>query len=83
MKVKVKSHKKVKSIIKVKMAIPEALNVIIGFLVSLTASIMNALGLNLLQLDHVKNSSKPLRDQVNECARPLWHLGLYIYIISQ
>ncbi|CAG8499895.1 2031_t:CDS:2 [Diversispora eburnea] len=65
------------------MAIPEALNVTIGFLVSLTASIMNALGLNLLQLDHVKNSSKPLRDQVNECGRPFWHFGLYIYIVSQ
>ncbi|CAB4425811.1 unnamed protein product [Rhizophagus irregularis] len=46
-------------------------------------SIMNAAGLNLLKLDHVKNSNRPPSSQRNECGRPLWHIGLYLYIASQ
>ncbi|CAJ0841648.1 15643_t:CDS:2 [Entrophospora sp. SA101] len=60
-----------------------ALNFLIGFLVSVMASIMNAAGLNLLKLDHVRNTNKPSEHQRNECGRPLWHLGLYLYISSQ
>jgi hypothetical protein len=59
------------------------LNFLIGFLVSVAASIMNAAGLNLLKLDHVKNSNRPSSSQRNECGRPLWHIGLYLYIASQ
>ncbi|RUP47980.1 hypothetical protein BC936DRAFT_145109 [Jimgerdemannia flammicorona] len=55
----------------------------IGILVSLGASIMNALGLNLLKLDHVRNSQRSMHEQRNECGRPMWHLGLYLYIASQ
>ncbi|GES91257.1 magnesium transporter [Rhizophagus clarus] len=44
---------------------------------------MNAAGLNLLKLDHVKNSVRPPSSQRNECGRPLWHIGLYLYIASQ
>ncbi|CAG8541136.1 27899_t:CDS:2, partial [Racocetra persica] len=61
----------------------EILNFVIGFLVSFAASIMNAAGLNLLKLDHVKNLYKPPESQRHECGRPLWHFGLYLYIISQ
>ncbi|CAG8651824.1 13620_t:CDS:2 [Funneliformis caledonium] len=61
----------------------ETLNFLIGFLVSVAASIMNAAGLNLLKLDHEKNSSKPSSLQRNECGRPLWHVGLYLYVASQ
>ncbi|CAG8462524.1 12377_t:CDS:2 [Acaulospora morrowiae] len=61
----------------------EALNFLIGFSVSFAASVMNAAGLNLLKLDHVKNSSMPPNIQRNECGRPLWHFGLYLYIASQ
>ncbi|KAG0242859.1 hypothetical protein BGX31_011449 [Mortierella sp. GBA43] len=44
---------------------------------------MNAAGLNLLKLDHVRNSALPTERQRNECGRPLWHIGLYLYIASQ
>ncbi|KAF9430997.1 hypothetical protein BGZ76_000630 [Entomortierella beljakovae] len=59
------------------------LDFVIGFAVSLLASVMNAAGLNLLKLDHVKNSALPSERQRNECGRPMWHVGLYLYIISQ
>ncbi|KAK3810042.1 MAG: hypothetical protein J3Q66DRAFT_351955 [Benniella sp.] len=59
------------------------LDFLIGFAVSLIASVMNAAGLNLLKLDHVRNSSLPVERQRNECGRPLWHIGLYLYIASQ
>ena len=61
----------------------DTLNFLIGFLVSAGASVMNAAGLNLLKLDHVKNSNQPPSLQRNECGRPLWHIGLYLYIASQ
>ncbi|KAF9986526.1 hypothetical protein BGZ65_007332 [Modicella reniformis] len=59
------------------------LDFVIGFAVSLIASVMNAAGLNLLKLDHVRNSALPTERQKNECGRPLWHIGLYLYITSQ
>ncbi|RUS22485.1 hypothetical protein BC937DRAFT_88813 [Endogone sp. FLAS-F59071] len=62
---------------------PSIMDFTIGILVSLGGSIMNALGLNLLKLDHVRNSQLSTRQQRNECSRPMWHLGLYLYIASQ
>ncbi|CAG8452239.1 840_t:CDS:2 [Ambispora leptoticha] len=62
---------------------PSVTNFLLGFAVSIGASIMNAAGLNLLNLDHIKNSSRPPSSQRNECGRPLWHMGLYLYILSQ
>lgn len=62
---------------------PSIIDFTIGILVSLGGSIMNALGLNLLKLDHVRNSQLSNRQQRNECSRPMWHLGLYLYIASQ
>ncbi|KAG0249206.1 hypothetical protein BG011_009507 [Mortierella polycephala] len=59
------------------------LDFVIGFAVSVIASVMNAAGLNLLKLDHVRNSAQPAERQRNECGRPLWHIGLYLYIASQ
>ncbi|ORZ28096.1 hypothetical protein BCR41DRAFT_366797 [Lobosporangium transversale] len=61
----------------------EFFDFVIGFGVSLIASVMNAAGLNLLKLDHVKNSALSTERQRNECGRPMWHVGLYLYIISQ
>ncbi|KAI8091464.1 uncharacterized protein B0P05DRAFT_527671 [Gilbertella persicaria] len=54
---------------------------VIGVFVSLGASFMDALGLNILKLDHVKESKRT--QQRGDCGRPLWHLGLYTYIASQ
>ncbi|GJJ67823.1 magnesium transporter [Entomortierella parvispora] len=56
---------------------------VIGFAVSLVASVMNAAGLNLLKLDHVRNSALAQDRQRNECGRPMWHIGLYLYVASQ
>lgn len=44
---------------------------------------MDALGLNILKLDHVKESKKTKEQQRSDCGRPLWHIGLYTYIASQ
>ena len=44
---------------------------------------MDALGLNILKVDHVKESKRSQDQQRGDCGRPLWHLGLYTYIASQ
>ncbi|KAI9315455.1 hypothetical protein BX666DRAFT_2028367 [Dichotomocladium elegans] len=54
------------------------INFVIGVFVSL-----DALGLNLLKLDHVKEGKKSDNERRSDCARPLWHIGLYTYIASQ
>ncbi|KAG0060503.1 hypothetical protein BGZ89_012227 [Linnemannia elongata] len=59
------------------------LDFVIGFVVSLIASVMNAAGLNLLKLDHVRNSARSQELQRHECGRPMWHVGLYLYVGSQ
>ncbi|KAI1297549.1 hypothetical protein EDD11_007094 [Mortierella claussenii] len=59
------------------------LNFVIGFTVSLVASVMDAAGLNVLKLDHVRNSAKGQHRQRHECGRPMWHVGLYLYVGSQ
>ncbi|KAG0234016.1 hypothetical protein B0O80DRAFT_490482 [Mortierella sp. GBAus27b] len=59
------------------------LDVLIGVMVSLIASVMNAAGLNLLKLDHVRNSERIHARQRHECGRPMWHVGLYLYVGSQ
>ncbi|KAF9127217.1 hypothetical protein BGW39_006032 [Mortierella sp. 14UC] len=59
------------------------LDFVIGFVVSLIASVMNAAGLNLLKLDHVRNSARTQERQRHECGRPMWHVGLYLYVGSQ
>ncbi|KAI8353622.1 hypothetical protein EDC96DRAFT_517057 [Choanephora cucurbitarum] len=56
---------------------------VIGVFVSLGASFMDALGLNILKVDHVKESKRSEDQQRGDCGRPLWHLGLYTYIASQ
>ncbi|KAI7868066.1 magnesium transporter, partial [Spinellus fusiger] len=58
-------------------------NFVIGIFVSLAASFLDALGLNILKLDHVKEAKRETDKQRNDCGRPLWHIGLYTYIGSQ
>ncbi|KAG0354554.1 hypothetical protein BGZ54_001591, partial [Gamsiella multidivaricata] len=59
------------------------LDFVIGLIVSLISSIMNAAGLNLLKLDHDRNSARGQERQRHECGRPMWHVGLYLYVGSQ
>lgn len=65
------------------MAEDNVVRFVIGIFVSLAASFMDALGLNILKLDHVKEAKREEEQQRGDCGRPLWHLGLYTYIASQ
>ncbi|KAK9685093.1 hypothetical protein K7432_015631 [Basidiobolus ranarum] len=58
-------------------------NYIIGFIVSLCASIIDAFGTNLMKRDHSRNEMLPPDQRKHEFLRWGWHLGLYCYIGSQ
>ncbi|KAF9222540.1 hypothetical protein BS17DRAFT_783009 [Gyrodon lividus] len=56
---------------------------IIGFAIILLASVLNAAGLNLTKLDHVRTSAIPKSARRRDWLRPLWLLGMMLYILSQ
>ncbi|KAF9012395.1 hypothetical protein BDQ17DRAFT_1232351 [Cyathus striatus] len=56
---------------------------IIGLAIILLASLMNAAGLNLTKLDHVRTSGIPKSARRKDWMRPLWLLGMLLYILSQ
>lgn len=56
---------------------------IIGLSIILLASILNAAGLNLTKLDHVRTSAIPKASRRKDWMRPLWLLGMILYILSQ
>ncbi|EPQ57506.1 hypothetical protein GLOTRDRAFT_137822 [Gloeophyllum trabeum ATCC 11539] len=56
---------------------------IIGLSIILLASILNAAGLNLTKLDHVRTSAIPKASRRKDWLRPLWLLGMVLYILSQ
>ncbi|EIW83163.1 hypothetical protein CONPUDRAFT_121611 [Coniophora puteana RWD-64-598 SS2] len=56
---------------------------IIGLAIILLSSIMNAAGLNLTKLDHVRTSAIPKSARRRDWLRPLWLLGMILYILSQ
>ncbi|EGN99783.1 hypothetical protein SERLA73DRAFT_179994 [Serpula lacrymans var. lacrymans S7.3] len=56
---------------------------IIGLAIILLASILNAAGLNLTKLDHVRTSAIPKASRRRDWLRPLWLLGMLLYILSQ
>ncbi|TBU44692.1 hypothetical protein BD309DRAFT_957782 [Dichomitus squalens] len=56
---------------------------IIGLAIILLASILNAAGLNLTKLDHVRTSAIPKSARRQDWLRPLWLLGMLLYILSQ
>ncbi|KAH9858568.1 hypothetical protein C2E23DRAFT_864468 [Lenzites betulinus] len=53
---------------------------IIGLAIVTLASILNAAGLNLTKLDHVRTSAIPKSARRREYLRPLWLLGMILYI---
>ncbi|TIB82671.1 hypothetical protein E3Q22_00103 [Wallemia mellicola] len=55
----------------------------IGLVIILIASIMNSIGLNIVQKDHLSNQSLPKDLQKRDLRRPLWFLGMSLYILSQ
>ncbi|KAH6910354.1 hypothetical protein BKA70DRAFT_1100903 [Coprinopsis sp. MPI-PUGE-AT-0042] len=56
---------------------------LIGLSIILIASIMNAAGLNLTKYDHVRMSAIPKADRPKDWMRPIWLLGMLLYILSQ
>jgi hypothetical protein len=56
---------------------------IIGFSIILVASIMNAGGLNLVKLDMVRTMALPKAQRRRDWLRPLWLIGMILYIASQ
>ena len=58
-------------------------NTILGLIIVLIASVLNALGLNITKLDHVRQQPIPRRQRKPEWMRFLWVAGMGTYIISQ
>ncbi|KAF8590987.1 hypothetical protein K439DRAFT_1381430 [Ramaria rubella] len=56
---------------------------IIGLSIILGASLMNAGGLNLTKLDHSRQAVLPKASRKRDWVRPLWLLGMLLYILSQ
>ncbi|KAL4074114.1 hypothetical protein V8B97DRAFT_1932114 [Scleroderma yunnanense] len=56
---------------------------IIGFAIIMLASVLNAAGLNLTKLDHVRTSAIPKHARRRDWLRPLWLLGMILYVLSQ
>ncbi|KAJ7647271.1 hypothetical protein FB45DRAFT_892927 [Roridomyces roridus] len=65
------------------MTINPVVSFIIGLAIILGASILNAAGLNITKLDHVRVSSIPKASRKADWMRPLWLLGMVLYILSQ
>ncbi|KAI0051182.1 hypothetical protein FA95DRAFT_1554753 [Auriscalpium vulgare] len=56
---------------------------IIGLAIVTLASVLNAAGLNLTKLDHVHTMAIPKSARRKDWLRPLWLLGMLLYILSQ
>lgn len=63
--------------------IPGIYETLIGILVSLLASALDALGFNLQRKSHLKNDLLPPEQQKMELFRPMWVVGFILYIGSQ
>ena len=59
------------------------LDFIIGLLICVGASVVQAAGVNVLKLDHVRSESVPPSQRRREFLRPLWLAGMLLYILSQ
>ncbi|KAG8753034.1 hypothetical protein FRC12_011692, partial [Ceratobasidium sp. 428] len=56
----------------------------IGLCIVTLASVLNAGGLNLTKLDHVRQNALPKASrQQKDYLRPLWLIGMILYILSQ
>ncbi|GAA5981382.1 hypothetical protein JCM11641_005301 [Rhodosporidiobolus odoratus] len=60
-----------------------AVDFIIGLLITLAASLANALGLNITKLDFTRQEQIPVSQRRPDFLRPYWVLGLVLYIASQ
>ena len=53
---------------------------LIGLSIVILASILNAAGLNLTKLDHVRTAAIPKAARRRDWLRPLWLLGMLLYM---
>lgn len=60
-----------------------AVDFVIGLLITLGASLINALGLNITKLDFNRQEALPPASRRPDWQRPFWLLGLILYIASQ
>lgn len=60
-----------------------ASDIAIGTAISLFSSSIDAIGLNLQRRDHVKNAALPIEMQKPEWKRPMWILGISLFVSSQ
>ncbi|KAI5450135.1 hypothetical protein NCC49_003762 [Naganishia albida] len=58
-------------------------NFILGITIVLGASVMNAFGLNLTKMDHMRAQALPKASRPPDWQRPTWLLGMLAYIASQ
>ncbi|GAA5931386.1 hypothetical protein JCM1841_002800 [Sporobolomyces salmonicolor] len=59
------------------------LDFIIGLLITIAASLANALGLNITKLDFTRQEALPPAERRPDYLRPFWLLGIILYIGSQ
>ncbi|KAG0150901.1 hypothetical protein CROQUDRAFT_72399 [Cronartium quercuum f. sp. fusiforme G11] len=55
----------------------------IGFAITIASSILNAFGINLQKLDLNRSKKDPSQKRRKDCLRPIWLIGLSLYILSQ
>jgi hypothetical protein len=55
-------------------------NTLIGFLIIIISSMVNALGLNVTKLDHLRQQSIPRRERKKDYMRVLWLAGMGMYM---
>ncbi|KAG8925596.1 hypothetical protein FRC02_009548 [Tulasnella sp. 418] len=60
-----------------------AVDFLIGLAIILAASVLNAGGLNITKLDHIRTSALPKEARRHDFLRPLWVTGMLLYILSQ
>jgi hypothetical protein len=55
-------------------------NTFIGLLIVLASSLINAFGLNLTKLDHLRSQAVPKRERKKEWMRWMWLAGMGLYM---
>ena len=62
------------------MEIADVQNTLIVIIIVVSASALNAFGLNITKMDHVRTQALPRRERKKEYLRPLWLAGMGMYM---
>lgn len=60
-----------------------AIDFVIGLFITLGASLINALGLNITKLDYTRQDLLPASQRKPDYTRLFWWIGLILYVASQ